>query len=468
MITIKDKIFQTVLHTISEFKLIKKNDKIVIGISGGADSLSLFLVLNEIKKQYSLKILLAHLNHQLRGDESDKDEKFLLQLSKKYHVPIIVKRVNIPLLKEKNRKLSIEEISHFQRYEFFYSLLKKKKFSKIALGHNLDDRIEGFFLRAFNGGSLKSLSGIKPVENKVIRPLINCFKNDIEEFVRSSNISHRFDSSNENNSYPRNWIRNKLIPYIEKNYKPIKHQISQVINILSYENNFMEDYCQQFYKKLTFKNNFYNAVFKTENIFFKSSAVIRRVLQKIFVMLAIDYNFYQINLMTQFLLKGKDSSIQLDLLFLWKYKEFVIITLKKYIQKYNINIKKIPEKIYIKNLNLHITIKEVHGNKLQVLKKNELYFDKEKLNEIIIRQKKISDYIILINTGFKVKLKKFFIDCKIPVPLKNMIPVIESNNEVIGLYLNIFPVYLKNRVNDKYKVTEKTKKVIKMEFTQEL
>ena len=106
MITIKDKIFQTVLHTISEFKLIKKNDKIVIGISGGADSLSLFLVLNEIKKQYSLKILLAHLNHQLRGDESDKDEKFLLQLSKKYHVPIIVKRVNIPLLKEKNRKLS--------------------------------------------------------------------------------------------------------------------------------------------------------------------------------------------------------------------------------------------------------------------------------------------------------------------------------------------------------------------------
>ncbi|MBU1076148.1 MAG: tRNA lysidine(34) synthetase TilS, partial [Spirochaetes bacterium] len=234
MISIKEKIFQITRETISEFELIHKKDKIIIGISGGADSLSLFLILNEFKKEYDLTLLLAHMNHKLRGLESDEDQKFIIRLAQKYKTPVKIKTVDIPALKTKNKKLSLEEIAHHERSEFFLTLLKKEGYNSIALGHNLDDSVENFFLRACNLSSLRSISGIKPKQGSIIRPLTNCLKKDLEEFAGSYNIRIRKDRSNGDNSIPRNWIRNKMVPYIEKNYKPIKKQVSHLLNILYY------------------------------------------------------------------------------------------------------------------------------------------------------------------------------------------------------------------------------------------
>ncbi len=464
MTTIKDRIINTVLDTINEYDLIKNNDRIIIGISGGPDSTALFFILNELKKEYNLKLIFAHLNHMLRGKESDKDEKFVRGLSLEYDIPLKVKKVNIPGIKKKKRRLSIEEISHIQRYEFFQSLLEKSKFDKIALGHNLNDNIENFFLRSLNGGSIRSLA-IKPAENNIIRPLIKCFKKELEKFVSQYRVPFRYDMTNKDESYPRNWIRHKLIPYIKKNYKSTDSSISNLINIIFYENKYIEDICEQFIKEnVVFNENFYTVLIKADGSL--SPGLLRRIIQKIFHKLNIEYNFYIIDLLAGFIVKSNNKSIRIGKdLFVWRFKHSIVLSLKKYMQNYAFSINKVPDKIIIENLNLSVKINEV-SRKDFILNANSLFFDKSKLNKIIIRQKKINDYIILMNTGFKSKLKKFFIDLKLPVPLKKMIPVVESNNEVAGIYFNIFPVFIKNRTNDRYKVTEKTKRIIKMEFTK--
>lgn len=469
MITIKDKILNMVMDTINDFDLIKKNDKIIIGLSGGSDSLSLLIILFELKEKYNLKLMLAHLNHKLRKGDSEKDERFAESLSKKYDIPLKVKRVNIRSIKKKKKKMSLEEIGHFERYKFFQSLLDKNKFDKIALGHNLDDCIENFFLRSFTGGSFKSLSGIKPSENNIIRPLIRCLKKDLEKFLKECHVPFRIDCTNMDNSYPRNWIRNKLIPFIENNYKPIKNNMANLINILYHENSLLENYYEKLYRNnVIYKNNFYTAVIQTNDKLILTPAILRRILQKIFIIFNIKYNYYIIDLVTRFIMQKDKNIIQINEFFLiWKFKKYAILTLKKYINNYCFKVNTIPAKIIIENLNLSINIKEINKKDL-IFNTQSLFFDKDKINKIIIRQKKINDYIVLMNTDYKTKLKNFFSDLKCPNPLKMVVPVIESNNEVIGIYLNIFPIFFPNRINENYKVTEKTKNIIKMEFIQEL
>lgn len=467
MISINDKIWRTIKQTIEAYKLLKKNDKIIIGFSGGPDSVALFLVLLHFKKEYNLKLYLAHVNHNLRGEDSVKDQEFAVQLAKKYNTPIKVKSIDIPELKKRNKHLSIEQIAHNKRYEFFNAFIKKIRFNKIALGHNLDDNMEYYFLKTFNGGTLHSLSGIKPCENNIIRPLSYCEKRDLENFVISLGERFCIDQSNRDNNIPRNWIRNKMIPYIVKNYHPITHSMTQVFDNLYWENDFIEQYVASFFNKVVFHDNFYSAYFKIDKSFFYHPAFIRRLLQKIFFNLDIKYNYSYINDITEYILNKDCPSQRADSLFVWRYHSFILFTKKKYCKMFKFNDISISDQINIENTVLNVKLKEIKKTEYK-LDKNALFFDIEKINQINIRQKKIGDYIILMNTDFRVKLKKFLTDCRIPVPLKNMVPVIEINNEVAGLFLNLFPVCLTNRIHDKYKVTHKTKSILKVEFEQKL
>jgi len=468
MTSIKQKIYNIIHATIQEYNLIKKNDKIIIGISGGPDSVSLLLVLNKLKNVYNLKLLLAHVNHMLRGKDSDKDEEFVRNLANEYKIPARIKKVNIPVEKKKQKKLSIEEIGHIERTRFFQFLLKKEKFDKIALGHNLDDRIEHFLLKSLDGGSLSSLSGIKPCENSIIRPLIKCYKKDLALFIQEHDIPFRTDHSNLNNAFPRNWIRNKLIPYIEKNYKPIKNNLSNLINILHYENDFTEHYYHQITAaNLTYSSSFYTAQLRLNRLIYKFLAIQRRLIRDILINLKITYNFKIIDRISQFLSEQDQTSIQISNLYIWKYQDQCFFSLKKYMKKNTIYINQKNSDIKIENINIRAKINRVEKKSLkpgEKKKKNILLFDQDKINQIIIRQKKIGDYIILMNTNFRTRLKKLFIDLKIPNPLKQVIPIIEAGNEIIGIYFNIYPVFITNRISDRYKITEKTKNIIRMEF----
>jgi tRNA(Ile)-lysidine synthase len=213
-------IIDTVKNTIKKYELLKKNETILIGISGGPDSVCLLYILNSLKQDLKLKLHAVHIDHMLR-DDSKKDLKYVQDLCTRLKIPLKSARINIRSLAQKG---SLEEVARNARLNFFFKTAKIIKADAIALGHNLDDQAETVLMRILRGSGLSGLSGILPKRNilgfQVIRPLIEVKRKEIEAFLRKRRIKARIDSTNSENIYFRNRIRHKLLPLLENKYSP--------------------------------------------------------------------------------------------------------------------------------------------------------------------------------------------------------------------------------------------------------
>jgi len=207
-----------VKNTIKQNSLISKGDRIIVGVSGGPDSVALLYILNSLKGQFALKLRVAHLDHMLRKN-SVRDAEFVKDLAQKLEIPATITRVNVKALTGNG---SIEEIARYARFRLFSKVAKSFKAKKIALGHNLDDQAETVLMRLLRGSGLYGLSAIQPKRQinglAVIRPLLDTRRKDIEKFLRSKKIKSCFDETNLDGIYLRNKIRNTLLPLLEKNY----------------------------------------------------------------------------------------------------------------------------------------------------------------------------------------------------------------------------------------------------------
>jgi len=200
---------EKILQTIKKFDMLSFNDRVLIGISGGPDSVTLLNVLLSFKKRYNLSVFIAHLDHMLRGKESDEDVNFVKNLAQELCLPCEVKSCNLTEIAQKEH-LTLEEAARKYRYKFYSETAKKFKTNKIALGHNADDQVETVLMRFLRGSGLEGLMGIPPVRGKIIRPLIECSREEIEKYCKENKIEYRVDSSNKEVVYFRNKIRLKL------------------------------------------------------------------------------------------------------------------------------------------------------------------------------------------------------------------------------------------------------------------
>lgn len=191
---------------------ITKKDRLILGFSGGADSTFL---LHFLKKTPTKELIVAHLNHSLRGKESDLDEKFALSQSGK-NLTIITKKVDIKKLAKKE-KIGLEEAGRKVRYEFFNELAQEYKAKYILTAHHADDNLETILLNFTRGASLKGLCGMEEVQEtteKIIlyRPLLDLSKTEILAYLKTQKIRYREDKTNKDAAYRRNYIRHKVIP----------------------------------------------------------------------------------------------------------------------------------------------------------------------------------------------------------------------------------------------------------------
>jgi tRNA(Ile)-lysidine synthase len=211
-------VLDKVKTTIKRFNLISKGERIVVGVSGGPDSVTLLWILNSLKNELKLKLHVAHLDHMLRKDSSG-ESKYVLDLARKFKLPVTTEKINVKKLAKQG---SLEEIARNARMGFLFKVAKKIKAKKIALGHNLDDHAETVLMRLLRGSGLYGLSGILPKRKfgslEVIRPLIEIRRRDIERFLKKKRITPCIDISNFQDIYFRNKIRHKLIPLLEKEY----------------------------------------------------------------------------------------------------------------------------------------------------------------------------------------------------------------------------------------------------------
>ncbi len=199
--------------TIIDYDMIQKNDHIVVGVSGGADSVALLLFLCNIKKKYNLQLTVCHINHCLRGEDSDNDEKFVLNLCEKLGVACDVLRFSADIEAQENH-IGIEEYSRKKRYDFFKAHCGGN--DKIATAHNLNDSIETVIFNMTRGTATKGLCGIPYKRENIIRPLRDCSRDIIEDFVVNNGYNYCTDKTNFEDIYNRNKIRLNVIPELMK------------------------------------------------------------------------------------------------------------------------------------------------------------------------------------------------------------------------------------------------------------
>ncbi len=297
-------------NTIKKYHLIENNDKIVVGVSGGPDSICLLDYLNKITKSPQfphlipepvgmlpmsplnpgtsgdmVKIVVAHVNHMLR-EEANEDEKFVKNYCEKNGIEFYAKSIDVQKLANTN-KIGTEEAGRLARYEFFDEVLKKTGANKIAIAHNKNDKIETVLMHVLRGSGMEGLRGIEPKRGNLIRPLIECERFEIERYCEENQLNPRMDETNFENIYHRNKIRNVVIPYIQKEFNPnIIQTIERLSDLISLENEYMEKQMKKAYQEIVLEEKQKEIVidlkkFNLQEIVIKSRLV-RYIIKRLF------------------------------------------------------------------------------------------------------------------------------------------------------------------------------------------
>lgn len=238
-----------VLKTVKKYNMLSKGDRVLIGVSGGADSIALLEFFVSVKEKYDLDICVAHVEHGIRGEDSVNDAEFVENYCKKLGVNFYLKTIDAPNLAKK-AKMGVEEYSRMARYDFFNTI----ECDKIATAHNLTDNIETLLFRLARGTGLKGACSIPAVRGKIIRPFIEVSSGEIRKWCNDNNIPYRVDCTNSDSAYSRNLIRLEILPLFEKLNANYQDNIENFISDVNEDYAFIDDYVKSIYPKIV-KNN---------------------------------------------------------------------------------------------------------------------------------------------------------------------------------------------------------------------
>ncbi len=238
-----------VLKTVKKYNMLSKGDRVLIGVSGGADSIALLEFFVSVKEKYDLDICVAHIEHGIRGEDSVNDAEFVENYCKKLGVNFYLKTIDAPNLAKK-AKMGVEEYSRMARYDFFNTI----ECDKIATAHNLTDNIETLLFRLARGTGLKGACSIPAVREKIIRPFIEVSSGEIRKWCNDNNIPYRVDCTNSDSAYSRNLIRLEILPLFEKLNANYQDNIENFISDVNEDYAFIDNYVKSIYPKIV-KNN---------------------------------------------------------------------------------------------------------------------------------------------------------------------------------------------------------------------
>ena len=216
----KKTLIHKVWNTIKKYHLIETGDILVLGVSGGPDSMTMLDILLKVKQenQITFDFVVAHVNHMIR-EEAKEDEAYVKNYCMKNNIQFYGKSIDVQKIANTN-KISTEEAGRNARYDFFDEVLQNINGNKIAIAHNKNDKVETMMMNALRGCGIQGLKGIEPIRGKYIRPLIECERKEIEDYCKENNMEPRIDKTNFENVYTRNKIRNIVIPYIQQEFNP--------------------------------------------------------------------------------------------------------------------------------------------------------------------------------------------------------------------------------------------------------
>lgn len=428
-------LFERVANRNKKESLVENGDRIVVGFSGGPDSVFLVEMFLKLREKIDFDIVLVHINHLLRGEEAQRDEDFSINYGKSKGLKVFARKINITSL-GKEKGLSLEEAGREARYSFYKEVLEKSNSNKIALAHNKDDQIETFMFRLTRGTGLSGLEGIATKRDRYIRPISEIYKSEIVNYLDENNISYCIDSTNLENEFTRNSIRIDLIPFIEKRYNPkFKDKIFSLIEEIRDINIFIEKEIEQFS---------YDETINIESILKFPKSIRGKILSKYLYKYGLEVNRKKISLIESILEKGGSQEISLDSQYILK-KEYNILKIQK-INLIKNNIEEvtftIPNKIKYGDYIIEAEYVE-RGEQ----NKNCFYTNLKLGDTLIVRGRKDGDKIIPTGMKGEKKLKEIFINEKIGKEKRDSIPLIVHNDNIVWI--------AGVRGNEKYNSTEK-------------
>jgi len=453
---------------VSKWHMLKKEDKVIVGVSGGADSVCLLFVLLELQKDIPFEIVVVHVNHGLRGEQADFDEAYVKKICKEQGVQCISYLKNVELI-AKNRKQSTEEAGRDVRREIFDSVLKEYGGTKIALAHHKNDNVETFLMNLARGTGLKGLRGICPVTGHMIRPLLCVERKEIESFLKKRSIFYCIDKTNEEDEYTRNRIRNHVIPYLETevNSNTVFH-VNETMEQLMEIQEFLEEQTSIYYdtcvgckgKRVIIYKEAFQKVPKVLKPLVLKEALVKitekekdiesihlKVLQELFEKQVgkkadLPYEIYAQRSYDGVWMEKKNSRKEEK-----QKQEWEIL-----FQNGNSEALLLGDCKIICSLMENISI---NGEDIQ--KNNTKCFDYDIISDrLCIRTRKAGDYITIHPDGKKQKLKAYFINEKIPQDQRDKILLVADGSHILWI--------IGYRTNCMYQVSRNTKRILQIKM----
>lgn len=435
-------------------QLIVPGDRILVAVSGGPDSICLLHLLDGLRKTMDFEIGIAHINHGLRGEESDGEEQFVKDLAKRLELPIFVHSENV-LATAQRLGLSFELAARKVRFDYFETVMKKENYNKTALGHHRNDQVETIIHRLMRGAGLNGLAGMRLMRDlKYIRPLLHTPRSSIMNWLKEEKISYQLDSSNQSPDYTRNSIRLQLIPQLERYNPDLIKTIGTMSQSLDWDRSYLEELATEIAKKeLQWEGD---KIILSEAAFKQPRAISSRL-----IILALEK------------LKGSRSDLTmgqvLDVLDLAEGQTGRRVDLKEvvaanhygrvelFLKKDKGTVKEGPADRIIDISKLPITVdfgpyqitfssepQESFGSRIDATSLG---------SKIIIRSRRPHDRIQMIGMNGHKKVQRIFIDRKIHRELRDQLPIItDEKGDIMYIHPGICA--------ESFRITPKTDKIL--------
>lgn len=475
---LKNRLLKTVENTILAHGMLEPKDSVVIAVSGGPDSVALLHILYEIAPHFSLKLGVAHLNHGLRQNDSDNDAGFVESLAATFDLPCYIQKRDI-LRYQRENKLSLEEAARRVRYEFLDHIANAYQYNKIALGHHADDNAELVLMNLFRGAGTLGLSGIPPKrDEKIIRPMIGLRKGDIIEFLNQNRLKWVIDRTNADTRHLRNRVRHDLIPMLRTAYNPsISETLNRLSSIVRSEEEWIEDVVRPFFEKavLRVRQNRIELSVPVLNRYHK--ALQRRIIRLAILKAKGDLRrigFVNIDSVIDLLVnKSPLGEIDLpagirirrdqDTIHIFRVQRLSLDDRRasdsRNVFSFEYPIEKFAP-VFVKEIKAHLRFSEMGIENMPDCRCTGQYanfFDKDALNlPLVLRNFRAGDAFRPLGVKGTQKLKKFFIDKKVPRKERLKCPILLSRGKIIWV--------VGHRIDESVKVTPATKNVLKVEL----
>lgn len=446
--------------------MVSPGDKVLVALSGGSDSVALLALLRELSDELEIELFAAHLNHLARGEDSYRDAEFVKELCGNWNIKSYLAEKDVKKEQEKFKR-SFQETARILRYQFLKDVLKEVEGDKIALGHTVDDQTETVLINFTRGAGLNGISGIPPVREGIIRPLIECRKKELLNYLEESSTEFCDDSTNASKIYLRNRVRADFIPYLEENYNPnIVNRLSEMSQLIRDDMDILDSLTQEYFDKLSFDKGIGGGVsLGLSQLNLIKPGLKRRVLLAAIKFIKGDLRSIEsshINRLDAFSRKnilGKtlqipcliEAFISEDSLILRKKREGNKIELVSTFRSIDV-----PGKTIINDLGIELNCRLVDRTSFDFNNKNEKeeFFDFEETGDkISCRLFEPGDRFVPLGMKGVKKVKSFFIDEKVPKNERNRIPILTNGkNDIIWIY--------GHRIGHNFRVREETRQII--------